>query len=117
MIQSASYFMKMDCILGCGTALIDKLSDHMNSLKTIHKVIIANNNLCGNCNKMISNRIHTNYPGHGPVIKDSAIAKVEEYITDPEGRKEEIYHTLKQCYHKVIGSRRSSSSGYLTSSC
>ena len=112
-------FISGDCILGCGTAVFDNLSDYMNSLKIIHKIIIANNNLCGDCYTMISNRIHTIYPGHGPVIKDSAIAKVEEYITHREGREEEIYHTLKQYYHKMIGSSSSSSSssfsGYLTS--
>jgi glyoxylase-like metal-dependent hydrolase (beta-lactamase superfamily II) len=108
-LHEDSAFISGDCILGCGTVVFDNLSDYMNSLKIIHKIIITNNNLCGDCNTMISNRIHTIYPGHGPVIKDSAIAKVEEYITHREGREKEIYHTLKQYYHKVIGSSSSSS--------
>jgi len=85
-----------DCILGCGTTIFDNLSEYMDSLKTIHNIIIANNHLCGDCNSKNNQGIHTIYPGHGPVIKHNAVNKVEEYINHRVDREDEIMFILKQ---------------------
>ena len=91
----------------------------MSSLQKLHDLIINNNHICGTCQNIpilselqlgqvqlqqqskssSYNRIHTIYPGHGPIIKDTAIDKINEYMNHRNIREEQIYYAL-QHYHK-----------------
>ena len=72
-----------DCVLGCGTAVFDDLHEYMCSLEKIKQLI-----------QLSPGSVHTIYPGHGPVIRDNALAKIDEYITHRMQREQQIVEAL-----------------------
>lgn len=76
-----------DCVLGCGTTVFDDLYEYMNSLQSLRSLMVP---------KERGGRVvDTIYPGHGPVIRGNALAKVDEYISHRVKREEEIYSVLE----------------------
>ena len=96
-----------DCVLGCGTSVFDNLFQYMNSLRRIRKIIVdSNDNNRNNDNMMLyPNSIHTIYPGHGPVIRNSALEKIDEYIHHRELREEQILAVLHNGVRKGENSK------------
>lgn len=81
-IREDDAFVSGDCILGCGTTVFDDLASYMESLQMIKTLLIERN-------------ISKIYPGHGPVIPNNAIAKVEEYIKHRQLREIEVLHVMR----------------------
>jgi ribonuclease/clavin/mitogillin len=79
-----------DCILGCGSAVFDDLSDYMKSLNKLKHHVIES--------KIDDeeNYIDKLYPGHGPVIYEKAIDKIIEYIEHRLTREKEIVDVLSK---------------------
>lgn len=65
-----------DCVLGCGTAVFDDLTTYMRSLSTLRALFEGD-------------LLHI-YPGHGPVITNRGLAKVDEYISHRLTREAEV---------------------------
>ena len=82
-----------DCVLGCGTTVFDNLYEYMQSLKRIRQLIVDSNDNTKKM-KMVYKNIHTIYPGHGPVIRDTALEKIDEYIHHRELREKQILDFL-----------------------
>jgi glyoxylase-like metal-dependent hydrolase (beta-lactamase superfamily II) len=74
-----------DCILGCGTTVFDDLTSYMNTLHNLKEILLKEN-------------ITSIYPGHGPVIRDSAIEKIDEYILHRNNREKAILDILLEKY-------------------
>ena len=81
-----------DCVLGCGTTVFDDLYEYMKSLERIRKLIVDSNSTCGTTYR----NINTIYPGHGPVIRDTALEKIDEYIHHREHREAQIVQFLSR---------------------
>jgi glyoxylase-like metal-dependent hydrolase (beta-lactamase superfamily II) len=75
-----------DCVLGCGTTVFDDLFEYMNSLQSIRRLMVPQEGG--------GRAVDSIYPGHGPVIRGNALAKVDEYIAHRTKREEEIYSVL-----------------------
>lgn len=74
-----------DCILGCGTTVFDDLSSYMNTLHNLKEILLKEN-------------ITSIYPGHGPVIRNSSIEKIDEYILHRNKRENAIHAILLEKY-------------------
>lgn len=96
-----------DCVLGCGTTVFDNLFEYMQSLRRIRKIITdsasaegkpaaSTNANAGGVEGVIqySHNIHTIYPGHGPVIRGTALQKIDEYIAHRDAREAQILRLL-----------------------
>lgn len=79
-----------DCVLGCGTSVFDDLHDYLLSLEKIRQLIISEDDPS-------SLSISKIYPGHGPVIRENALGKIEEYIRHRLQRE----HNLIECLTKI----------------
>lgn len=75
-----------DCVLGCGTTVFDDLYEYMQSLEKIRQLILEDRD----------GGIRSIYPGHGPVLRDNALAKIDEYIAHRNKREEQILQALTQ---------------------
>jgi ribonuclease/clavin/mitogillin len=78
-----------DCVLGCGTTVFDDLFEYMNSLFKLKNLI--SESLLDE-----ETAIRQIYPGHGPIIKDGALEKIDEYIIHRMKREKEILSVMKQ---------------------
>ncbi len=76
-----------DCILGCGTSVFDDLYDYMKSLERLKHLIIKRQGT--------TKEITSIYPGHGPVIRNAALDKIEEYIVHRNNRERQILRYLQ----------------------
>jgi glyoxylase-like metal-dependent hydrolase (beta-lactamase superfamily II) len=76
-----------DCVLGCGTAVFDDLYDYMKSLERLRHLIIKRQGT--------PKEITTIYPGHGPVLRNEALQKIEEYIKHRNSRELQILKELQ----------------------
>lgn len=81
-IEEDSALLSGDCVLGCGTTVFDDLYTYMTSLKMLRELIISQN-------------IKHIYPGHGPIIRDTAVRKVEEYIAHRNERERQVLEVLQ----------------------
>ena len=72
-----------DCVLGCGTSVFDDLRQYVDSLNNLRSIIISQN-------------IKSIYPGHGPVIRETALEKVIEYINHRQLREDQIVSIMKK---------------------
>jgi glyoxylase-like metal-dependent hydrolase (beta-lactamase superfamily II) len=100
-LHEDSAILSGDCVLGCGTTVFDNLFEYMQSLKRIRQIIVDSNNTphTGHATRAATNggyphKIHTIYPGHGPVIRDTALEKIDEYILHRDAREEQIVRIL-----------------------
>lgn len=88
-----------DCILGCGSAVFEDLHSYMNSLKRLRAIMKDgytwrhHSNSDGEQSEQLP--ISSIYPGHGPVLSNSVIEKVDEYISHREDRERQILEYLK----------------------
>eukprot|EP00602_Paraphysomonas_sp_CaronLab_P002236 CAMPEP_0185030450 /NCGR_PEP_ID=MMETSP1103-20130426/17432_1 /TAXON_ID=36769 /ORGANISM="Paraphysomonas bandaiensis, Strain Caron Lab Isolate" /LENGTH=202 /DNA_ID=CAMNT_0027565595 /DNA_START=453 /DNA_END=1061 /DNA_ORIENTATION=- len=71
-----------DCVLGCGTAVFDDLHTYMKSLALLRSLFTTNDS--------VSSVVRRIYPGHGPVISDSAVEKIDEYVHHRNLRETQI---------------------------
>lgn len=76
-----------DCVLGCGTAVFDDLFEYMKSLERLKHLMIKRQGT--------PKEISTIYPGHGPVIRQTALQKIEEYIHHRNARELQILKELQ----------------------
>jgi endoribonuclease LACTB2 len=81
-----------DCILGCGTAVFEDLHSYMTSLKRL-RVIMADGFPWSQAEDLSITAI---YPGHGPVLSNSVVEKVDEYIAHREERERQIVAYLQR---------------------
>jgi len=83
-----------DCVLGCGTTVFDDLFEYMKSLEKLRQLIVASHQKGG------KEGLHTIYPGHGPVIRETALQKITEYIDHRNERESQILKALADNAHK-----------------
>lgn len=79
-----------DCVLGCGTTVFDDLHEYMMSLEKIRQ-LISQYDPSTKSHMTISHI----YPGHGPVIRDNALSKVDEYMRHRLARETQILEYLR----------------------
>jgi ribonuclease/clavin/mitogillin len=92
-----------DCVLGCGTSVFDDLYEYMRSLEKIRALIVGDQQQLGHIKNI--------YPGHGPVIRETALAKIDEYISHRSLRETQIIQVLTEQQIKAS----SDSESWLTS--
>lgn len=83
-----------DCILGCGTTVFDDLYEYMNSLNKLKQLVKESS-------EDENTEIKAIYPGHGPVIRDNALHKIEEYIEHRLKHEKEIIQALTKIKRQV----------------
>lgn len=71
-----------DCVLGCGSTVFDDLHQYMQSLVILENFLLTNR------------KVVNIYPGHGPVIKGTALAKVQQYISHRGQRESQVLSAL-----------------------
>lgn len=79
-----------DCVLGCGTSVFDDLREYMMSLEKIRQ-LITSDDYCAVCDSIPISNI---YPGHGPIIRANALAKIDEYIRHRLQREDKLMECL-----------------------
>jgi glyoxylase-like metal-dependent hydrolase (beta-lactamase superfamily II) len=105
LLHEDSAILSGDCVLGCGTTVFDNLFEYMQSLKRIRQIIVDSNSVtqAGHTTRSATKgdplggypyKFHTIYPGHGPVIRDTALEKIDEYILHRDAREEQIVRIL-----------------------
>lgn len=95
-----------DCVLGCGTTVFDNLYEYMQSLRRIRQMIVDSSNCKSakyqaestesSAEIVYTHPIHTIYPGHGPIIHDNALDKIDEYIMHRDLRERQIIQFLTE---------------------
>ena len=94
-----------DSVLGCGSSVFDDLHAYMQSLHRIRLHF-----LCQKSADTIDEGsqgwskppdshlppLHSVYPGHGPVVRERALAHVDAYISNRESREEQLLIALKK---------------------
>jgi glyoxylase-like metal-dependent hydrolase (beta-lactamase superfamily II) len=90
-----------DSVLGCGTSIFDDLSKYMQSLEKMRNLMICCDCTDKNSKKSSSIALHTIYPGHGPVVRNSGLEKIDDYLNH-RGQREE---TIMQVFADNRGQR------------
>lgn len=98
--------MSGDCVLGCGTTVFDDLYEYMRSLKSLRDLMVPSTD-------QTTTIIHI-YPGHGPIIRDGALSKVDEYIAHRNKREEEVMDALRNTCDKDMARKKGPSSGWIS---
>ncbi|KAJ1440267.1 beta-lactamase-like protein [Ochromonadaceae sp. CCMP2298] len=94
-------FLSGDCVLGCGTSVFDDLHEYMQSLRKIRGLIVdsgggrAGSGLGRDSAGAGVQPMNTIYPGHGPVIRGSALQKIDEYLLHRDTREQQIMDVLE----------------------
>lgn len=81
-VEEDAALLSGDCVLGCGTCVFDNLHQYLDSLRLLADL-------------MRREHIAHCYPGHGPVIRDGAVARIEEYIYHRGLRETQILDCLE----------------------
>jgi len=87
-----------DSVLGCGSSVFDDLHAYMESLRRIRLHFLCQNTdenegVDGVEKSNSDTRLpplHSVYPGHGPVVRERALAHVDAYISNRESREEQL---------------------------
>jgi len=69
-------------VLGCGTTVFEDLFEYMASLKNLRAIVEKQ-------------QLKHIYPGHGPVITNKAVDKIDEYLRHRSERELQILATLR----------------------
>lgn len=97
-----------DCILGCGTTVFDDLYDYMQSLHKLVEIVkrplLASPTMERSPFHYAPAHVEKIYPGHGPVITQNALGKIEEYIHHRLTREQQIQDALTGLNHRWISS-------------
>ena len=87
--------------MGCGSSVFEDLADYMSSLQKMRSLM-----LCAPCKEgdvEPPSVLHTICPGHGLVIREDGLQKIDDYITHRTVREEQILNCLK-CSESPISS-------------
>lgn len=78
-----------DCVLGCGTTVFDDLHDYMRSLDKLRQIVMSE----PQDSELALTKI---YPGHGPIIQENALGKIDEYIHHRLKREDQVLDALRK---------------------
>lgn len=102
-LQEDNAVLSGDCVLGCGSTVFEDLKTYMHSLNRLLNVMVSGVAVGNSENHdPLAIPIKTIYPGHGPVIFETGIEKVKEYLSHRKDREEQILSAL-QSHKKYDG--------------
>lgn len=98
-----------DSVLGCGTSVFDDLHAYLQSLRAMRLLMLCQpsnaattvQHVCkGGDNKVAVSApilLHTLYPGHGPVVRNSALQHIDAYIENRQSREKQLVRACRVC--------------------